>query len=368
MNALLALALAVAPRAAAEIYPIAPVSVLVRAEPDRTVVDIDADSIYWIEEVLEEHPLAPDGWSASIRAKAEAYANAHLRLSVDGRPLSGRLLDASYRQALGQVNEQGRVRLRLAYPALSGGAALTGTADFYEEYRQEQIRTQQPFLPNQIFETDLAVSGRRPRAFVLVPGADSFKLPIQDALLSRFERARQSLLAGAAQVVESWAAWPALLALALSLGPRPPARARAAALLATAAVAAAAPLPTTERAFCAAGVVSALAAGRWFGAAVAPWLEAAAAATLSRAWLTAALPELPRAVPGPIERGLAAVGALAAAAALLTAGVAAVGAERRRLSSLSQARADVLFERRRRLAATALGIVCIWGVLHGGLR
>ncbi|NNN07182.1 MAG: hypothetical protein HKL90_14915 [Elusimicrobia bacterium] len=368
MNALLAFALAVAPRAAAEIYPIAPVSVLVRAEPDRTVVDIDADSIYWIEEVLEEHPLAPDGWSASTRAKAEAYVNAHLRLSVDGRRLSGRLLGASYRQALGQVNEQGRVRLRLAYPALDAGATLSGAADFYEEYRQGQLRDKQPLLPNQIFETDMLVAGRRPRAFVLVPGADSFTLPATDALLSRFERARQSVQAGAEQVVESWAAWPALLALALSLGPRPPSRARAAALLAAATAAAALPIPTPERAFWAAGAAAALGAGRWLAAGTAPWLEAAAAAALARAWLTAALPELPRSVPGPLERGLAAVGALAAAAALLTAGVAAVGAERRRMSSLSQARADVLFERRRRLAATALGIACVWGALHGGMR
>ena len=55
----------------------------------------------------------PRNWSAELRAKAEAYVNAHLRLTVDGRPWPGHLLDARYVQELGQVHEQGTLRLRL---------------------------------------------------------------------------------------------------------------------------------------------------------------------------------------------------------------------------------------------------------------
>ena len=38
--------------AAAHDYPIKPVSVVLRVEPDRITADIDSDSIYWIEEVV----------------------------------------------------------------------------------------------------------------------------------------------------------------------------------------------------------------------------------------------------------------------------------------------------------------------------
>jgi hypothetical protein len=369
MNIGLALLLLGAPRAAADVYPIAPVDAALRVEPDRTVADVDSDAVYWIEEALNQHPLPPRDWPASALASAEAYVNAHLRLTVDGKPLTGRLVSATYRQSLGDVNEQGRVRLRLVYPALAGGATLAGEADFFEEYRREELSSNPGFKDlhgePQVFETRLRIPGRVPRSFTLTPGADSFRIAVSDARRTAAALAGQSVLAGAAQVASSWTAWPALLALALSLGPAGPARPRAAALVAAAAAGARLPLPAPAGVLWAGGAAAAVGAGRWLGAGAAPWLEAAALAALGRGWAAAALAELPGAVPGPAERGLAALGALAGAAAALAVGVLLVGAERRRLAGVSESRAAELFERRRKLCATVLGLVCAVGLCAG---
>jgi len=363
MNLLIALVLLGAPRAAADIYPIAPVSVVLRVEPDRLVADIDSDSIYWIEEVLDVHPLPASGWSPLTLAKAEAYANARLRLTEDGRALPGRLIRARYEQTLDEVNEQGRVRLRLVYPPLSDGRTLAGEADFFDEYRRELIETRQPILPTMVFRTVVDVPGASPRRLTLEPGAISFAVPVADARRTRVQRALECLRVGAEQALATWEGWPALLALALSLCPAPSPR-RAAALALAAAAGALPPFFAPAWLAAAAGAAAAVAAGRWLGAASAPWLEAAALAALARVWTDGAVSWLPRAAPGPAERALAALGTLAAAAAVLAAGAAAVAAERGRLTTISESRAAELFERRRRLAATALGIFCAWGLLR----
>lgn len=368
MSALSVLLLLGAGPAAAHDYPILPVSAVLRVEPDRVVVDLDSDSIYWIEEVLETNPLPPTGWSAATRAKAAAYVDAHLRLAADGRPLAGTLTNASYVQSLGEVNEQGRVRLRLVYPPVGDARTLSGRADFFEDYRRERLGEHAPLLPFQTFETRVSVPGTASRRFVLSPGAEEFSVPVSEARRTGVQLGLESLGVGASRVLELWTAWPALLALALSAGPGAPTRSRAAAALFAAAAGAALPLPAPAWLAWAAGLAAAAAAGRWLGAAATPALETAALAALARTWADAALPWLPRAVPTPAERALAAVGLIAAAAAALAAGAAAAAARRRALVRVSESRAEEIFQRQRGLAATALAIVCGWGMIHAWTR
>jgi hypothetical protein len=365
MRAASLLALLLARPAAAHDYPIKPVSVVLRVEPDRLAADIDSDSIYWIEEVVGIHPMVPRDWPADALAKTEAYVNAHLRLNADGRRLTGRLVAASYVQRPWEVNEQGRFHLRMQYPPLDGAATLSGEADFFEDYRQERLEEREPILKIQDFRTILTVPGSAARRFELTPGAVAFSLPAAEARRGGFARLVESLRVGAASALNAVAGWPALAALALSLAPGAPSRRRAAALLAGALLGAA-PWPGAAPAWLpwAAGAAAALAAGRWLGAKAAPVLESAAAAALGRAWLAAALPWLPRAAPGAFERGPAAAGMLAAAALAVGAGVLAANAERRRLAVHSESRVADLFERRRRLAATALLIASVFGMVQ----
>jgi hypothetical protein len=363
-SAALTLLLLSAGRASAHDYPIAPVRAVLRVEPDRVVADLDADSIYWIEEVVGLHPLPPGNWPPDALAKAEAYVNQRLRLDVDGRRLQGRLISAEYVQRPWEVNEQGRVRLRLAYPPVSDAATLSGEADFYEDYRQERLEEHEPFLPNQDFRTFLTVPGRVPRSFELKPGAFAFSIPVAQARRGALARLFESALAGARAAGDGIAGWPALAALALSLAPGAPSKGRAASA-AAAVLAGAALARGGASAEWAAGLAAALAAGRWLGAGSAPWLEAAALAALGSAWSAGSLARLPRAVPGLLERLPSALGLLLAVAAALAAGVWAATEERRRLTAVSESRAAELFERRRRLAATALLIVCGGGLLQG---
>ena len=351
--------------AAAHDYPIAPVNVILRVEPDRVVADVDSDSIYWIEEVAGLHPMPPKNWPADALASVEKYADEHLRLTADGRPLAGTLVFAEYVQRPWQVNEQGRFHLRLAYPSVAGAATLGGEADFFEDYRRERLDGKDPILPSQDFRTLLTVAGHR---FELKPYAVSFSVSAMEARSGAFRRFTNCIVAGALTALMMTAGWPALAALCLSLAPGVPSPRRTAALF-VALLVGAASWPGTPSAWLswapwAAGVLAALAAGRWLGAAASPPLEAAAMATLGRAWMVAALPGLSRATPGPVERGAAAIGLLAAAL-VLAAGLLAVNAGRRRLTLISESRAGELFERRRRLAATALLIACGCGLFSG---
>jgi len=348
--------------ASAHDYPIKPVSVVLRVEPDRLAADIDSDSIYWIEEVLDLHPMLPSDWPASTRAKAEAYANEHLRLSAGGRRLTGRLTAASYTQRPWEVYEQGRVRLRLEYPPVADGETLSGEADFFEEYRQERLQGHAPVLPIQDFRTIVTVPGRTTSRFELKPGAISFSVPVAAARAGAASFLLQSLKTGAAMVATAAAGWTALAALALSLAPGAPSRRRVLAILAASfigAAAAGAPLAWLPWL---AGVLAAAAAARWFAEAPGLALEAAAAALVARHWQSAALPWLPGAAPGAAERAASALGLIAVAAFAAALGLLAANAEARRLSLHSEARAADLFARRRRLAAVALLIVSAFGL------
>ncbi|MFI5351137.1 MAG: hypothetical protein ACHQ2Z_16455, partial [Elusimicrobiota bacterium] len=227
---LLALLLVSRP-AAAHTYPIKPVSVALRVEPDRVTADIDSDSIYWIEEVLELHPMPTRDWPADARAKAEAYVNAHLRLSADGRSLPGRLIAATYVQRPWEYNEQGRFHLRVQYPPVADAATLSGEADFFADYLQEQTEAKQPVLASQDYRTIVKVRGRGEHRFELKPGDVAFALPLADARSGAFARLVDSLKVGAGAVLDAAAGWPALAALALSLAPGAPSRRRMAPLL-----------------------------------------------------------------------------------------------------------------------------------------
>jgi hypothetical protein len=361
------LLLLLSPRASAHDYPIFPVDVVLRVEPDRVVADVDSDSVYWIEEVVELHPMPPRGWTAETLARAEKYVNEHLRLNADGRALAGKLISAEYVQRPWQYNEQGRFRLRLAYPPVEDAAALSGEVDFFEDYRRERLENKEPLIPGKMdFRAFLSIPGKVTRRFELKPGTVSFSVPVADARRGAPARFLESAAAGASAIVDEIAGWPALIALALSLGPGTTARRRAAlalgaAIAGTVLARVAAPI----RLEWTAGALAALAAGRWLGAAPAAGMNAAALALLDAAWTGAARPGLPSAAPGAFERGAGAAGILLVVLALLSAGAWAVDAERRRLTTVSETRAGELFERRRRLAATVLLIVCGCGLFSG---
>lgn len=358
-----ALMIAAALPASADVYPISPVRVRLRIEPDRMVADIQADSVFWIEEILGLNPLPPSDWPRETLRKAEDYAETHLRLNVDGRRIRGRLAGASYAQSPWQVHEQGRIFLRMVYPPVAAGAALAGEIDFYEEHRRDMLESLkgEPLPYAEGYKTLLRAGSRR---FELKPGASSFELPERTARPGAVARVLIALAAGARGVPATPAAWPALAALALSLAPGAPSKRRVAAgLLALSAGLAAAPRAAPSgAAVWIAGLAAATAAGGWLGAALSPILASLSLVALGLVWGAGTLPWLPAAAPGAALRAAAAAGTTAAAAAAVAALSAAVAAERRRLAALSESHAAELFTRRRRLAATLLALVCGYGL------
>lgn len=364
MLSLILLLLAALPARALHVYPISPVSVRLRVEPDRVVADIESESTVWIEEILHVNPLPASGWPSPILRTAQDHVNAHLRLSADGARLSGRLADAAFVQRPWQVNEQGRVRLRLTYPPVRPGAALSLEADFFEEYRQEMLEelAGRPLPYAEDYKTFLRAG---PRRFILKTGIAPYQLPEGDARPGGVERAFIACAAGAKALFGAASTWPALAALALALAPAPPARRRLiGGLLALAAgLAAGAARPSApDAAAWTSGVLAAIAAGGWLGGVATELLGAASLAALGGALSAWTSPWLPAAAPGAGLHAAASAGTTAAAAALLAAGWTAARAERKRLETVSEMRAAQLFERRRRLAATALLLVCGYGL------
>ncbi|MEK7382703.1 MAG: hypothetical protein AAB262_05385, partial [Elusimicrobiota bacterium] len=271
--------------------------------------------------------------------------NAHLRLNANGVRLTGRLANAAFVQRPWQVNEQGRVLMRLIYPPVRPEAVISWQADFFEDYRQEMLA----FLKG------------RP-----LPDAQNYRTLISETRPGRIKRVFIAFAVGAKGLLGAAETWPALAALALALAPAAPARRRTiGGLLALAAGLTAAvrhPSSAPDAAAWAAGLLAATAAGGWLGAVVNDLLAAAALAALGWVWGAWTFPWLPAATPGAGLCAAAAVGTMTAAAALLAAGWGAARAERNRLKTISEMHAARLFERRRRLAATALLLVCGYGL------
>jgi len=364
MNAGLLLVLLALPAAAAHTYPIEPVTAVLRVEPDRVVADLRTDSVFWLEEVTGVNPLPSTGWPEQALNATEAYVNAHFRLTVDGARVPGKLVDARYRQLPTQVHEQGLFILRLTYPPVPDGASLSLQADFFEEFRREELEEFGGRLPPQHvgkFITRASIPGRKRLSAVLSSQAAPLAFTAADARRTALGRALESAGAGALSLAGSAAAWPALIALALCLGPAAPGRGRPAAWAASLLAGWCAPLP--------APVWLPWAAGLAAGAAVAPRsnaaraaASAAALAALARVWAVDARPWLPRGAPGALEASLAGLGALIAAAAVLAALWLGVRAARRGLDAVSQSRAEHIYARRLSLAKTVLMIVCGYGL------
>lgn len=342
-----------------DLYPIRPVYATVRVEPDRVVAELRADSIFWIEEVAGLHPMPPRDWPAETLAKVAAYANSHFRLTSGGKALSGRLVDARYRQLPWEVNEEGTFFLRLEYPAAAPGAELAGSANFYEEYRkevEEELKLKPvPFADG--YRTILDIPGRRRMSFTLTPDAPSFAASHDEARRTPFSMALESFSAGAGAAFGTAAGFPLILALVLCLMTERPDRAGVAGIAAASAAgffaAAHHPIPGASWA---ATIVAALAAGRgsWSYLASFP-----AAAGLAFAWGSAALPALPHSA---LAWPAAFAGATGAGSALLAVVWFGARAEYRRLSELSESRVEELFARRTRLTATVLVMIGAYGL------
>lgn len=341
-------------------YPIYPVHATLRVEPDRIVADLRADSTFWIATVASTYPMPTQNWPEDIRARVESYVNSHFHLSANGSLLSGKLVEAHYRQQLWEVNEEGVFLLRMVYAAIPAGGALTGTSSFYEEYRREITAEYQgrkiPYASD--YRAFVNIPGRRRLAFTLTPEAPSFTASTDEARRTTLAMTLESFLRAVQAVLGEAAGFPALLAIALCLGAKPPSRTSL--LIFAAAVSGGFVLGHSFNAptwvIWAATLGASLAVGRHQGSG---FMSCAAVAALGLAWSNAVGGRLPHcALAFPAALG----GALAAGAALLSIVWLGVRAEYRRLGEVSESRVDELFARRARMTATALAMVGAYGL------
>ena len=352
-------------------YPIRPVEATLRLEPDRVVAELAADSIYWIEEVARASPMPASDWPADVRARVEAYALAHFRLSAGGRPLQGRLVEGRYRRLLWEVHEEGKFFLRLEFPAPPAGAELRVEADFYADQRvpggsDHEGHGHAPH--SEEYRTALCVPGLRGATHQLTPESPAATLDLAGAHRSAAAMAAEAAGRGASAALGASAAFPALVGAALVLGAeKRPRRSRVAgaALSAAAGLAAGLALQAPPWTPWAAALLAAAGASHFLGRG-SDGAGALSLALVGAWWGAQAAPRLPHAWAAPPS---ALAGALAAGAALL--GVFSLFAREQRLEAerLSERYAGEVYARRARLGATALAIAGgygLWRSVGGG--
>lgn len=343
--------------------PIKPVLAVASVEPDRLVVDLTGDSVYWAAEVLEADPLPPTPWSETLVARAEKYVNAHLRLTVDGRPIAGRLTNAQFFQKPWEVESEGQVRFRVEYPPLPRGARVAGAADFFAEANADRKGEGETPLPNTDFLTRWRVAGHPDLNADLTSPSITFAFDADAARRGKFSRALAALSAGASAVAGETAGWVCIVAIALTLTAAPSAQ-EIVLLAAGYFLGGLRPNGSATIAY-AAGAVAAINAGwntRSRTTTAALCLTAAATRWSFDAWTW-----LPRAAPSALDRFFGAVGGLLVLTAALLILFLIAESDRRAQREQSRAHAGELSQRRVRLAATVLLIISAVG-LGRGLR
>lgn len=369
----LALLLLASRASAHEGYPIAPVKAEIRVEPDRVVADLRTDSIFWIEEVAGLHPMPAADWPAGVRAKVEAYVNAHFRLAEGSAVLPGRLTAARYRQLPWEVNEEGVFFLTMTYPALKPGSTLTASANFFEEYRAEMAAEyagrRQPYAAD--YRTELSAPGRRLLTATLTPESPSVSWPAADAARGGGAMAAEAARRGLASALGVAAAFPALLGLGLWAAATPgglPADhlvALAACVILGSDTAIACAIPGTGRIVWP-GLLLSSAAAAFANRGLGRDAAALAFFCLGAAWGAESSPLLPHS--GRLASLAAAAGAAAGGLALFEAARRLGLYEREQARLISESRAGELFAARARLAASALALIGgygLWLNLHG---
>lgn len=353
-------------------YPIPPARAVLRVEPDRAVLDLRVDSIYFIEEVVGLHPMPPRDWPADALAKTEAYVNAHLKLEAGGKVLHGKLSAARYRQLPWEVTEEGTFFLRLEYPLFADASGdLVVTSRLYEEYRKEMEAEYPGGAPYKgDYRLLLEAPGRGKFELELAPGVPA-RLPLDRARRGRAAMNLEALLAGFAAAFAVAAAFPALLGLGLWAAgteggvPADHLIALAACVILGADTAIVTALPWASRTVWA-GLLLSSAAAAFSRRGVGRDASALAFFCLGAAWGAEAAPVLPHA--GRLASLAAAAGSAAGGLLLFEAARRLGLYERAQARLISESRAGELFAARARLAASALALIGgygLWLNLHG---
>src|SRR5437879_3500640 len=161
--------------------PIHPVEIELRVYPDLIRATMNSNQCYWSAEILRVS-LPPPAWTETLLGQVKKYVDEHFPLTVDGKPLESRILEARYVQEPWQDVLSGRVIFRFLYRLPpQKGRWLSGRATFFSEHARED--------PDENYVTYLDVPGRRHMRWVLPLKAPGFELPIDEATRTPWQAA-----------------------------------------------------------------------------------------------------------------------------------------------------------------------------------
>jgi hypothetical protein len=209
----------VASIATAHEYVIEPVNVELKLEPTLVRVRIDSHARYWIDEILRvplTKPLPAKNWPSEFESAAKSYVDKSFELRIDGRPLAYDGFVCIYAQEPLNPSSE-RVIFEIRYPISSVGKIVSGRAQFFGEYRAQELREHGGQVGKNKFVTNLRIAGEKSANFEIPYEKPEFQTSTDGLLRTRFQQLRERTNAFLFRVTSSFVFWIVLIAIAVKI-------------------------------------------------------------------------------------------------------------------------------------------------------
>jgi len=203
-------------------YPMTPVELKLKIEPGEIYATLKTNSIYWTEELLKGAGNLGAHWPEKASAKAEELINSYLQIFSEGVPIKGSLLNSRLIEEPFHPDDT-YILFRVTYKLPSGTKNISGGAEFFKEYWQEEraAHGQRVNLgtlkgePEKLFVTNISIAGHKDFKLSVPIDNPNFSIPIAPNLLPRSEFLKESF--ADAMVSKESGIWLAIFLLAALL-------------------------------------------------------------------------------------------------------------------------------------------------------
>lgn len=193
-------------RLAAHDYPIVPVHLELRIEPNFILGTIKSNSIYWSEELIASTVPLASQWTQQALHSAEIVVNSFLTINIDGQQVPGQLVRAQLIEEPLRPAES-FLQMIFKYPRLVGAQTLTGKSQFFKKYWASESGshgqgklTELPNEPDKEFSTIVTLAGHKRFLQVVPIEKPDFTVPLPPYQFPKSGYIKENFLTGLWQI------------------------------------------------------------------------------------------------------------------------------------------------------------------------